>query len=202
MRTILIATVLAGCAWTAEAQAAADTWNFSYTGFYLTTTRVDFIRNSQTTAGFEPELTLKGSFSGADNDHDGVIELSELTGFDFNGYDYYACAAAPSPYGHCTIGGFSYALTGQLAFSARYAGEDEFISGWYSAVTSGVQASDGSYRGNEETDRVYDWTGQTRFSIAQVTSPVPEPASGAMAAAGLVLLGLLGRRRRSLSYPA
>ena len=199
MRTILIATILAGCAWTtgASAQSATNTWNFSYTGFYLTTTSIDFIRNTTTTAGFEPDLTLTGSFSGADNDHDGVIELSELTGLAFNGEDYFACAASPSPYGRCTIDRFSYALTGgQLDFSARFSGEDEAISGWYAAVSSGVRANEGSYRGNTEYDRVYDWTGQTRLSVAQVTSPVPEPASGALAAAGVILLGVLGRRRR------
>lgn len=204
MRTTLIVAILTGCACTldASAQAAAGAWDFSYTGFYQTTTRYDFIRNSTTTAGFQPDLTLAGHFSGADNNHDGVIDLSELTGLAFGGYDYFACAAAPSPYGRCTIDSFSYSSAGQLSFSARYSGEDEFVSGWYSSVTSGLRATRGEYRGNNETDEVFDWTGQTRFSIAQLTSPVPEPAGGAMAGAGVLLLYGLGQRRRRLGCPA
>ena len=111
-----------------------------------------------------------------------------------------ACAAAPSPYGRCTIASFSYAQAKrQLDFSARFFGEDEAISGWYAAVTSGVQANQGSYRGNEEFDQVYDWTGQTKFAISQVTSPVPEPAGGAMALLGAVLLGVFKSCRRGLT---
>lgn len=205
MRTFLIATILAGCAWTADAsaQAVASTWDFSYTGFNQTTTHIDFFsHHTVSTTEFAPELTLTGSFSGADNNHDGVIDLSELTGFEFNGEDYAACQRAPGPHESCYVENFSYTLAGELAFAAHDSNGDGFGEGRYSNVSSGWHAYYATFFGPDEDDKLYDWTGQTTFAISQVRSPVPEPASGALAAAGTVLLGVLGRRRRRLSCPA
>jgi uncharacterized protein (TIGR03382 family) len=208
MRTILIATILAGCAWTADAsaQAAASTWDFSYTGFNQTTTHDDFFaHHTVSTTVFAPDLTLTGSFSGADNNHDGVIELTELTGFTFNGLDYYACQRAPAPHQSCYVENFSYTLAGELAFSAdanNWGAEvrNGIVSnGANSYVISGLNAYYVTYYGPEDDAKRYDWTRQTTFAISQVTSPAPEPASGAMAAAGAILLGVLGRRRRGLT---
>lgn len=70
---------------------------------------------------------------------------------------------------------------------------------WSGSVANGVRASNSTYGRFTESDTYYDWTNQTQFAIAQVQAPpVPDPASGAMAAAGIVLLGAL-RRRRSTS---
>ena len=198
MRRIFIAMALAAGA--CSANAAATTWNFSYTGFLTTHRQVDQLQGiDQTTTAFRPDIAIGGTFAGVDDDGDGLISLSELTAFDFDGRDYIGCIAAPSPYGHCSIQRFSYTPGGNLEVSAGWSGNDEFWSGWSGSVTSGVRITDSSYGRFTESDWTYDWTDQTRFSITAVGAPppVPEPAAAGMTALGVLLLGALARARRA-----
>jgi hypothetical protein len=188
MRTILLAAILGA----GTAHAAPTTWQFSYTGFLET---IDARDRDGTTHSerFLPDYTIRGSFTGADANGDGTIALTELTAFEVAGWDYFPCMAAPSPYSSCTISRFSYAADGTLDFSAGWGGHDEYDLSWYGGVTSGVRevyATDRYLTGYMST---HSWTDATAFSI---TSSVPEPATGAMAALGALLLLARGRFRR------
>lgn len=188
MRTILLAAILGA----GTAQAAPTTWQFSYTGFY-TTVDATYERETTHTEGFLPQSSITGGFTGSDLDGDGAIALSELSSFDVMGREYISCIAAPSPYGRCNISRFRYTLAGDLDFSAGWYGYDEYFSGWSGAVTTGIEAMDYAYRDVSEYERHYYWTDATRFAI--LPAPVPEPGTGAMTAAGLLLLAVRGRRR-------
>lgn len=190
LATWLLASLLAGAAWPAHAQLR--TWDFSYTGFFATRSFTHSFEEDTYTEGFEPDRQITGSFSGEDRDRDGILELGELTGFSVMGRDYFDCIENPSPYGSCSISSFSYAPGGELDFSAGWSGADEFFSGWAGSVTSGARARDYSYGNFHESSSYFYWTEQTRFDIVQL--PVPEPASGVMAVAGLVLLAGLRKR--------
>lgn len=195
MRSILLAAALAGAAWTAHAEPT--TWQFTYTGF-LAVFDETTLDGSTHREEFRPDIEITGSFTGADGNGDGVIALSELSGFTLRGTDYFACMAEPSPYSRCAIDSFSYALTGALDFTTRTSGNDEYYTSWDGSVVSGQRAQDGAYRhspwGADRRDSVQTlyWTDATRFGIAP--APVPEPASGMLAAAGLILLAGLRRR--------
>lgn len=186
----LLASLLAGSVLPVHAQPR--TWDFSYTGFFATHSYTHSHEGDRYSEGFEPDRRIIGRFSGEDGDGDGILELGELTEFMVFDMDYFPCIENPSPYGRCSISRFSYDLDGELDFSAGWTGADEFYSGWASRVTSGVSLRDYSYGHFHVSDTYLYWTGQTRFDIVQL--PVPEPASGAMAAAGLLLLAALRRQ--------
>lgn len=193
MRRILLASLLAGSAWTVHAEPL--TWDFTYTGFLNISSYTDR-EGSRFTEIAAPAHTLTGSFAGSDADGNGMIELAELTMLIVRGQDYFACMASPSPYHRCGIDRFTYALTGELDFSVGWRGNDEYFSGWSGGVTSGVASTFHTYGPFSEETNDFLWTDATRLSI--VPAPVPEPASALMAAAGAaVLAGLRYRRRRA-----
>ncbi|RZA32613.1 MAG: hypothetical protein EOP92_25130 [Lysobacteraceae bacterium] len=195
MRRIILACFLAGGAWTAH--AGPVNWEFTYTGFYTSQTTTHRLEGTTHTEGFLPDARITGAFSGDDDDGDGILELAELDSFVANGTQYLWCVANPSPYGRCSIGHFTYALDTQaLSFSGGWNGNDEFFSGWGGSITSGVSATDYSYSDFVETTRVYTWTDATRLGFRALPPPVPEPAAGAMALGGLLVLAGLRRRFR------
>lgn len=200
MRKILLAVALAGGASTASSAAAAEptTWQYVYTGFLVTTHRVyEWEGIDETTVAFEPDATESGSFTGADDNGNGVIELSELTAFSTSDRDYLGCMASPSPYGRCHVSKFAYDLSGQLEIAAGWYGYDEAYSSWSGSIETGLESTYSSYGYRSEYSTVRAWTDQTRFAI--IPAPVPEPASGLMAAAGVLLLGLRLISRRPVS---
>lgn len=188
MRRIFLLALLAG-----SAHAAPTTWEFNYSGFFVTHTITSTWEGDSYTEGFDPQAQLGGSFSGEDRNRNGVLELDELSDFLLQGIDYFPCMADPSPYGRCSIGRFRYAMNGELDFSAGWSGNDEFFSGWAGGATTGDRARSYSYGNFHESTRYLYWTDQTSLSVVQL--PVPEPASSAMAAAGLLLLAARCRRR-------
>jgi hypothetical protein len=172
----------------AHVPACAQTaWSFSYTGFLL-----------EETGEFQPGYRLDGYFTGADANADGLITKDELGRFNWNGYDYfpgdfYGCWGS-----WCTLNAFSYRLAdGQLSFDAdwHYSDEAVYSSTRTVAGLSHVTHYEHGYpRMDEVTNRVYLWTGQTRFAITP--PPVPEPATPALLAGGVAVLGAVRIRRQ------
>ncbi|MQA18331.1 PEP-CTERM sorting domain-containing protein [Rugamonas rivuli] len=170
----------------AAQQAAAGTWQFSYTGFY-----------HQQTQAFDPNYAISGSFSGTDTNHNNVIDANELTGIEVHSNDnYLSCGSANSPYYYCGMS-FGYNPgTQQLYFNILRTTTDP--EGWrntYTNVQTGVSYVDAIYfPWRTQMDR-YDWTDQTVLSISG-PGPVPEPGAYAMLLGGLALLACIARRKR------
>lgn len=195
MRAILMASLFAASASTVHAEPISLA--FTYTGLHAKRSTVHELFGTTTTLdAFLPDAQVTGSFSGTDDDGDGVLELDELDTFVTGSFDYVRCEENPTRAAMCNFTGFSYVLDGQaLSFSTGWHGNDEFYSGWGGWVVAGDEAVDYSYDLYSETRYTLSWTDATRFSLRQVAPPVPEPAGAAMGIAGLMLLGALRRRR-------
>ncbi|WBS02425.1 PEP-CTERM sorting domain-containing protein [Pseudoduganella sp. SL102] len=186
----MCAAVLAAGAACAHAQET--TWQFAYQGFIDTAT-----------GEFLAEERLTGSFSGADGNHDGVISADELTMLSTYNQTYIApggngCVADPSPYLGCGVVRFTYALNGNLDFAVGYSGTDEFESGWYGGVNTGVSFGSGRYGPFTSWEERFAWTAETTFTISP-PPPVPEPSAMLLLPAGLAVVALASRRRRNVS---
>jgi hypothetical protein len=199
-KKLLCAALLA--AGTACAHAAETTWQFAYQGFVNAATGV-----------FDPAVKLTGTFRGEDGDADGIIALDELTYFATDGRTYIepmppgepdwgdptpvgGCAAAMTPYFQCQVNAFSYKLTGELAYSVRNGGHDEFSLSWYENIVTGSYFNDGggNWALEQSWETRYNWSDQTTFTISP--PPVPEPAVALMLPAGLALVLAAARRRK------
>lgn len=165
-------------------QAAAATWQFSYTGFYHLQTGM-----------FEPDYVIFGSFSGTDTNHNQTIDADELTQIEVStSSKYLSCTSGSSTYYYCGMS-FSYQPgTQQLSFSFLHTTTDP--EGWrntYSSVTTGVAYIEAIYFPWRTQEDDYNWTGQTVFAVS---GPVPEPGTYAMLLGGLALLACVARRKR------
>jgi hypothetical protein len=167
------------------ATAHADTWDFTYTGFY-----------SEQEAAFRPDYTLSGRFSGSDKDASGVLERAELTSLVLLGYDHVACEANPEQYHRCWVGGFSFTPGGELGFSAGMSDNEDDARVWDVIIATGDRyyTSFYNYYNGRLDETTLRWTSQTTLEVAPV--PVPEPAPAAMILAGLMAVGAAARRRR------
>lgn len=197
MRRLLLASLLAGSAWSAHAQPV--NWSFTYTGFHSTQTTTHELFGTTTTEAFLPDAQVRGHFRGNDGNGDGILEMAELDSFVVGTIDYVGCGIDESRWMMCDLGYFNYVLDGrELSFFTSWRGNDEAYSGWGAWVASGSQAVDYSYNDYSESRTTWAWTDATRLSF-EALSPVPEPATGAMAAAGLVLLAGLRRRKSKVN---
>lgn len=180
-RHLFPAVVFAGACATAQ---AGETWTFVYTGFLDTTANI-----------FLPDRQMLGSFTGYDNDLNGIVERGEITSFILNGKDFVACESDSNEYYSCGAELFSYSVAAGLSFSAGEFGRDP--EGWVGAGHY-VIAGDGEYsyrfRPGYDESQAYLWTAQTGFSI---TSPSPEPGTWAMLGTGLLVTAWAARRNRT-----
>lgn len=169
--------VLAAAVFPSLAQAQAQPvsrWSFEYTGF-------------EKNGLFVADHRVAGSFTGSDDDGDGVIERAEIgrflwDGFYFDPNDTSFC----SPY-RCILEDFSYSLDGKLAFTFEWIYSDEMA---YSTArtTAGDSIYSYGYVGDGASDSItWNWTDQTRFTINP--PPVPEPDRYLLFAAGLLGVG-------------
>lgn len=175
---------------------AVPVWNFSYTGFL-----------EQNTGLFSKTYSLKGSFSGQDENRDGYLEKDEITAFFLNGVDYIGCAGSSNEYYHCGTDYFRYKIGGKLDFAAGQGGGDpEGYTGGGHYFTAGLQEQEFHYTPSSYQENVYLWTDETRFRItknrghgvpmgAQVLA-VPEPGTWMMLATGLLLVAGAAKRRQ------
>ncbi|WP_338763040.1 PEP-CTERM sorting domain-containing protein [Massilia sp. METH4] len=180
---------------THAATVAPTQWEFTWKGFSVYEEWIG--------GHYEPDLTITGRFAGIDANGDGVLEKTEVTSLtiDRSFYDYAACPAQ-SPEFRCGLWSFTYSAAGGLEFTAGHTsydgvpGQDD----WWTAHSVSYDTSSGIY----EKSYGYQWPGEeyslsftdsTVKTVKQI-SPVPEPATYAMLASGLLLLGAARRRRK------
>lgn len=178
----------------AATPATADTWQFTYTGFYDADAGV-----------FDPNYQVAGSFSGVDANFDNKIEQSELTSFTLkNDFSYIPCEQLPNmrPRRSCDISSFSYLLgSRQLNFETHeHHSDPEGFYYWLTDIRTGATILQQEYFGiwtvTLQWSHQHNWTDQTVLSVTG-PGPVPEPETYAMLLAGLGLVGYAARRRKA-----
>lgn len=167
MRKLLLAALL-------PLSAHAGTWYFQIDGLV-----------PEATGYPNPPTFVDGSFTGVDLDADGVLELAELTAFDFGGSQVVPVVTRLEPMGAVSswLHQFSYA-DGALSFDA--------FDGAYSWLKTGdawvMSGPSGGFRSS--------WGPNTTVFVSPEEVPaVPEPSSLALLLAGLTLSAAALRRR-------
>lgn len=171
-----------------------------------TTWRVDFLQTSGRTYTFtwgqDPlppitSATLSGLVKGEDRNRDGWLDISEVSelrfGHDGASGNYATCDTAGNYLDFCSLSHFRFVPDGELGPVFEMTGR--WYQNWGARDERLVWVETGTeYRFEFYRDRYgrYSWTEDTTLQVTQV-SPVPEPASGLMLAAGLA--ALLGARR-------
>jgi len=177
-----ILAIFAALVCSTAAQAADQTWTFSFTGFY-----------NEGTQSFDAGYSINGAFVGSDLNGNGSLDGSEISSFMVDGVQYANCANPGIPYFSCGLSDFSY-KQGALKFGTWMKSSDPegFVS-----RGSVIKTYDQEYRylvtPTGVTDSTMRWTSDTRFEL---TSAVPEADTYAMLLAGLACLGVAARRRR------
>ncbi|MFP5392301.1 MAG: PEP-CTERM sorting domain-containing protein [Gammaproteobacteria bacterium] len=171
------------------AQAADQTWTFTWTGF-------DYIEGGywgHAPAVWQPEKTLSTEFSGSDLDGNGLIELGELSKLNIktaNGWwQILPCVAGGDCEAEFELGPNNLL---DIHMKYRHSGEFDYYESWYHiGNTFGARyTSTGSIQWEDN----FRWTPNTTLTV--VAAPVPEPAEWAMFGAGAALLGGIAARRR------
>lgn len=174
-----------------QALAQEVSYTFRYTGFDYTI-HDDWGSNS---AGWDPDRTISGRFSGIDRDGDSILERYELTQFVLADDDYLGCSNAPWGYHSCQLNAFSFSPELGLQFAGYHRASDEAID-WTTTVEAGKQISFHRWVWGREDEVVYLWTPATTLLVQAIPAPVPEPAHALMLAGGLGLLFAVAGRRR------
>ena len=181
----LLAVLLATSVPAGAALAQSSSWAFTYTGF-----------RDREAGVFLPDARLSGTFAGVDTNGDGVLERDELTSLITGATDYVACASGSNVYYHCGVDAFRFSPDRHLSFSLGEYGQDpEGVVGAGHIVVTGDTVFDYRFTPNASTEHHLDWTQNTMLAV----SLVPEPASKAMLAAGLLVAGWMRRRGRPTS---
>lgn len=171
-----------------------------------TTWRVEFLNTMGREYGWSLEpppppepapRTLSGLVKGEDRNRDGWLDISEVSELRF-GHDgvsgnYATCDTAGNYLDFCSLSHFRFVPDGELGPVFEMTGR--WYQNWGARDERLVWVETGTeYRFEFYRDRYgrYSWTEDTTLQVTQV-SPVPEPASGLMLAAGLA--ALLGARR-------
>lgn len=178
-----------------------------------TTWKVEFLGLSGHTYGWEsqtphPNYTLAGLIRAEDLNQDQMIEESELLEFrignDGISGDFSICDTwEGSSENHCSLSGFMFApnapLGPALRMTAVWVDNDwSQLKETRVRIVTGERYEYSVYK--PPSGGQFAWTDQTTLRVTQV-SAVPEPAAGALLAAGLALL-MGGRRlrRRARAY--
>lgn len=195
MKHLFTATALLLGSALAHAQSAH--WTFTYTGFY-----------DHEAAVFLPDMQIAGSFTGTDQNADGVLDVGELSSLTIGSTDYVACASGSNAYYHCGADSFSFSPERGLSFSlGEYGSDPEGWRGGGHLIESGKLSYEYQFDPRTTTEHHLYWTDGTVLSMvsASPVSPVPEAPAWAMLAAGLGAVGcgrLLRRRTRPAPFKA
>lgn len=193
LKKLFTGSVLAACCAFAQAAAVPATWNFTWTGFEID-------------GRFRPDVSYSGSFTGVDANHNGTIELSELSVFGIDPLsrgdsNFFHCKTGTFPAAECKVNTFSYVIGGQLSFDAYRKTSYDYPGEYPAEATYGFDTSYGaSYEGHQ--GMFYEWgvyyvTPKTVLTVQPTLAPVPEPEGYAMLGAGLlVLAGLRSRKKK------
>lgn len=154
--------------------AHAGTWFFQIDGLV-----------PEATGYPNPPTFVDGSFTGSDLDADGVLELAEITAFDFAGSQVIPVVTVFDPLGpsQSWLHSFSYA-NGALSFDA-FDGDVMWLKTGDAWILSGPS---GGFRSA--------WGPNTTVLVTEQVPSVPEPSSIALLLAGLTL-SAAARRHRS-----
>ena len=187
----------------ASALAHADpiTWKFEFIGMPVTTWSYWEGVDGTSFTG-----TLTGFIEAEDRNRDSLIDKSELISLTIGDHrvsgNFAICDAGPRHPDHfCALERFVFAPDTPLGPTLDIAGYWEVVEmppSWRRMeITTGDYYEYDIYK---ENGRRYRWTDETTLSVTQV-SPVPEPASGLMLGAGLLVAvvtrRLRGRRRKT-----
>ena len=189
-KRIVAAGLMAGASAFCSAHAE-DLWEFKYTGFEVTRLGVP--------TAFRPDASLSGIFGGNDDNRDHLLQLAELTLFEWAGTGYLGSRdPGMCAYSYCAATSFLYNIaSGELQFSADRRYYDENGLYIYSGSTE-TGDSYTSYLYDGENFQYFDswnWTDRTRLQVALLPAPVPEPSMATLSLPGLMLLGQLRRRQ-------